>query len=140
VRQKDAGSFDVKFNGLLGDRAMLVQEFVAEIETAGEWSLVYLGGEFSHAVNKLPRPGDFRVQHEHGGQYRAAVPSKELEFAASAIVSRFAQKAIYCRTDMVLRPQRPTLMELELIEPLLHFELAPGAAERMTELLLGYSS
>jgi hypothetical protein len=41
---------------------------------------------------------------------------------------------------MVLRAQGPTLMELELIEPLLHFELAPAAAERMTELLLRHSS
>jgi len=136
VRREKAGSFNHKFNSLLSERAMVVQEFVGEIETAGEWSLIYLGGEFSHAVNKLPRPGDFRVQHEHGGQYRAAVPSKELQYAASAIVSRFAQQAIYCRADMVLREQGPTLMELELIEPLLHFELAPVAAERMAEILM----
>jgi len=136
VRRGEASSFNLKFNKLLSERAMMVQEFVGEIETAGEWSLVYLGGEFSHAVNKLPRPGDFRVQHEHGGRYRAAVPSTELQNAASAIVSRFAQQAIYCRADMLLRPPGPTLMELELIEPLLHFELAPTAAERMAELLL----
>jgi glutathione synthase/RimK-type ligase-like ATP-grasp enzyme len=140
VQRDAAGSFNVKFNNLLSERAMLVQEFVGEIETAGEWSLVYLEGEFSHAVNKFPRPGDFRVQHEHGGEYRVAVPPKELESAASAIVSRFAQQAIYCRVDMLLREQGPTLMELELIEPLLHFELAPEAAERMAELLLRYSS
>lgn len=140
VQRDAAGSFNVKFNNLLSERAMLVQEFVGEIETAGEWSLVYLAGEFSHAVNKFPRHGDFRVQHEHGGRYRAAVPPKELQDAASAIVSRFAGEAIYCRTDMVLRTQGPTLMELELIEPLLHFELAPKAAERMAELLTGHYS
>lgn len=137
VRREEAGSFNLKFNSLLSERAMVVQEFVEEIESGGEWSLVYLGGEFSHAVNKLPRPGDFRVQHEHGGQYRAAIPSKELQQTASAIVSRFAQQAIYCRVDMVLRAQGPTLMELELIEPLLHFELAPeAAAGRMAEILI----
>lgn len=140
VRRQAAGSFNAKFNTLISQRAMMVQEFIAEIETAGECSLVYLGGEFSHAVSKLPRAGDFRVQHEHGGQYRAVVPPKELESAASAIIIRFAPQAIYCRTDMVLRTQGPTLMELELIEPLLHFELAPEAAEQMAGLLLGYSS
>jgi hypothetical protein len=31
-------------------------------------------------------------------------------------------------------------MELELIEPLLHFELAPKAAEQMAELLTGHCS
>jgi glutathione synthase/RimK-type ligase-like ATP-grasp enzyme len=140
VQRDAAGSFNVKFNKLLSERAILVQEFVSEIETGGEWSLVYLGGNFSHAVSKLPRPGDFRVQHEHGGQYRAAVPPRDLQDAASAIVSRFAREAVYCRTDMVLRTQGPTLMELELIEPLLHFELAPKAAERMAELLTGHYS
>jgi len=139
VSREEAGAFNRKFNSLLQERAMVVQEFVGEIETGGEWSLVYLGGEFSHAVNKVPRPGDFRVQHEHGGQYRAAVPSEELQYAASAISSRFAQQAMYCRVDMLLREQGPTLMELELIEPLLHFELAPKAAECMAELLLSHS-
>ena len=138
VRREAAGSFNIKFNSLISERAMLVQEFVREIETGGEWSLIYLSGEFSHAVNKVPRTGDFRVQHEHGGQYSAAVPPKELQHTASAILSRFAPQALYCRADMVFRAQGPTLMELELIEPLLHFELAPDAAERMAELLIRY--
>lgn len=136
VRRQEARSFNLRFDTLLSERAMVVQEFVGEIESNGEWSLVYLASEFSHAVNKVPQPGDFRVQHEHGGQYRAAASPKELQSAASAIVSCFSQQALYCRVDMLLREQGPTLMELELIEPLLHFELAPKAAERMAELLL----
>jgi glutathione synthase/RimK-type ligase-like ATP-grasp enzyme len=129
VRRQDAARFNDKLNALLQQRAMLVQEFVSEIETGGEWSLVFLGGEFSHAVHKLPRAGDFRVQHEFGGKYRPAAPPQELQHAASAILGRFAPQAAYCRADMVMRAQGPTLMELELIEPLLHFELAPKAAE-----------
>ncbi len=136
VRRDEAGLFNEKLNTLLNHRAMLVQEFVAEIETDGEWSLVFLGGEFSHAVHKLPRPGDFRVQHELGGRHRAAVPPKELQYAASSVLSRFAPQAVYCRADMVLRTLGPTLIELELIEPSLHFELAPAAADRMAELLV----
>jgi glutathione synthase/RimK-type ligase-like ATP-grasp enzyme len=136
VRRQDAGSFNERLSTLLNERSMLVQEFVGEIETGGEWSLVYVGGEFSHAVHKLPRSGDFRVQHEHGGTYRKATPPEELSRMASRILERFAPEALYCRADMVLRSQGPTLMELELIEPLLHFELAPAAAEHMAELLM----
>jgi hypothetical protein len=136
VRAEQLGDFQGKFNALLRERAMLVQEFVCEIETSGEWSLVFLGGEFSHAVHKLPRAGDFRVQHEFGGAYRAAAPPAPLLATASAILGKFAPQAAYCRADMVLRAQGPLLMELELIEPLLHFELAPEAAERLARCLV----
>lgn len=129
LHKEDGAQFNKKVNELLQARAMLLQEFVGEIETGGEWSLVFLGGEFSHAVHKLPREGDFRVQHEFGGTHRAAEPPAPLLQASSDILARFAPKAAYCRADMVLREQGPTLMELELIEPLLHFELVPRAAE-----------
>lgn len=154
-----AGDFNSRFNSLLEERAMIVQEFVPEITSGGEWSLVFIGKiligksfvesasaanpsaesaggpEFTHAVNKLPRSGDFRVQEEHGGLHRLANPPAEALQMAQAILSRFAPQAAYCRADMVMRPQGPVLMELELIEPLLHFELAPQAAEKLAEIL-----
>jgi hypothetical protein len=37
--------------------------------------------------------------------------------------------------DLVMRGDYATLMELELIEPLLHFELAPEAADVMAAKL-----
>lgn len=139
VRGEEAQQFQDRVNALLHERAMLVQEFVPEIQTSGEWSLVFLGGEFSHAVSKLPKNGDFRVQHDYGGSHRLAPsPGKVLE-TASAILARFAPQALYCRADMVVRPQGPTLMELELIDPVLHFDLAPEAAEKMAERLCASS-
>jgi hypothetical protein len=139
---------NTKFNALLKDRAMMVQEFIPEIATGGEWSLILIrkesvepgqsqgGHECTHAVNKLPRPGDFRVQEEHGGLHKLASPPIDAVLMAQAILARFAPQAIYCRADMVMRPRGPVLMELELIEPLLHFELAPQAAEKMADVLL----
>ena len=40
----------------------LVQEFIPEITSGGEVSMVYAGGAFSHAVVRRARDGDFRVQ------------------------------------------------------------------------------
>ena len=31
----------------------------------GEYSLFYFGGDYSHAILKTPKAGDFRVQEEH---------------------------------------------------------------------------
>lgn len=140
-----AGGFgaklNTKFNALLEGRAMMVQEFIPEIATGGEWSLIFVGNghaghDCTHAVNKLPRPGDFRVQEEHGGLHTLASPPAAAVQMAQAILARFAPQAVYCRADIVMRPQGPVLMELELIEPLLHFELAPQAAEKMAEIII----
>ncbi len=141
VNAKQAAEFSSRLNSLLKDRAMLVQEFVPEIATTGEWSLIFIGKpfasmEFTHAVNKLPRAGDFRVQEEHGGQHQRATPPETAIKMARAILQKFAPQAVYCRADMVMRASGPVLMELELIEPLLHFAQAPEAAEKMVDAIL----
>ena len=46
---------------------MLVQPWLKDIVNSGEYSLMFFGGEFSHAVSKVPRSGEFRVQPEYGG-------------------------------------------------------------------------
>jgi glutathione synthase/RimK-type ligase-like ATP-grasp enzyme len=126
---------DQWLNGMLKHRPMMVQEFIAEIQSAGEWSLIFAGMEFTHAVHKAPKPGDFRVQEEHGGLHRAAAPPADALVMTQEILRRFAPQAVYCRVDLVMRDGQPLLMELELIEPLLHFELAPEAAEVMAAKL-----
>ncbi|HSM87218.1 MAG TPA: hypothetical protein VLT16_13755, partial [Candidatus Limnocylindrales bacterium] len=136
VRSEEAPRFEDKVKGLLQDRAVLVQEFIPEIASQGEWSLIFAGGVFTHAVRKLPSAGDFRVQNEYGGSAEIAQPAQELLETASSILARFAPQALYCRADMVPTPRGPVLMELELIDPVLHFALAPAAAARMAELLL----
>ena len=45
----------------------LLQEFIPEIESRGEISVVYFDGVFSHAVSKHAKPGDYRVQQDFGG-------------------------------------------------------------------------
>lgn len=122
-------------DSMLTTRPMMVQEFIPEIQSSGEWSLIFAGIEFTHAAHKLPKPGDFRVQEEHGGLHTRATPPAPALAMAQEILQRFAPEAVYCRVDLVMRGDDATLMELELIEPLLHFELAPEAAAVMAEKL-----
>jgi len=122
-------------NAMLKHRPMMVQEFVPEIQSDGEWSLIFAGMEFTHSVRKVPKPGDFRVQEEHGGLHKRAAPPADALEMAQEILQRFAPQAVYCRVDLVMREDRATLMELELIEPLLHFELAPEATKLMAKKL-----
>ena len=75
------------------------------------------------------------VQEEHGGLHKRGNPPKQALAMAQEILQRFAPEAAYCRIDLVMRGEYATLMELELVEPLLHFELAPGAADVMAAKL-----
>ncbi|TGE15272.1 ATP-grasp domain-containing protein [Hymenobacter elongatus] len=108
----------------------LVQPFQPEIQTEGEWSLIYLGGEFSHCVLKTPKSGDFRVQHYLGGGIEAREAPTHLRQAADAIIKQFAQGCLYARVDGVDANGEFLLMELELIEPFLYLASSPGAFAR----------
>src|SRR5260370_26358970 len=52
-------------------RPVLVQPFVEEVRTRGEWSLIFIEGALTHSVLKRPAAGDFRVQAHLGGTTRA---------------------------------------------------------------------
>lgn len=105
----------------------LVQPFIDGID-AGEWSLFFFGGAYSHAILKRPAAGDIRVQEEHGGTTAAADPPAHVREAAAALVADV--DALVARVDGVDVDGRFLLMELELIEPELYFRNAQGAEER----------
>ena len=115
---------------------MLVQPFLAEIQTAGEWSLIFLGGEYSHATLKRPRAGDFRVQEQLGGSAEPARATPALIEQARAVVASISGPWIYARVDGLEIDGVFTLMELELIEPSLFLATDPQAPARFAEAIL----
>lgn len=108
----------------------LVQPFLDEIVEEGEWSLMFFGGRFSHAVVKRPRSGDFRVQSEFDGTAERREPDRDLVRQAQDVLECLSETPLYARVDGVDRSGSFVLMELELIEPQLFFGLADGAASR----------
>jgi len=112
----------------------LVQPFLPEILSAGEWSLLYFGGAFSHAVLKRAAAGDYRVQGIFGGSTEAIEPDAPIRASAQraldAVVAIGHAQASYARVDGVVVDGRFLLMELEMIEPLLFLAERPDAAER----------
>ena len=67
---------------------VIVQPFVEEIRTRGEWSLVFIAGAFTHAVLKRPGAGEFRVQAQHGGFAQAAAPPDAVLATGRAALAR----------------------------------------------------
>lgn len=130
-----AGSeeLDRKLDELDDGAAYLVQPFQPEIQTEGEWSLIFVDGTFSHAVLKRPADGDYRVQDDFGGTAELLDPPVAvLESATAALGALDARyRPLYARVDGVVSNGRFLLMELELIEPYLFFPEAPAAATRL---------
>lgn len=118
----------------------LVQPLIPEVVTDGEWSLLYFGGEFSHAVLKRPAAGDFRVQAQFGGSEVALDPGPEVRARAEAALRATAACGYpdhaYARVDGVVVGGRFLLMELEMIEPHLFFAHRLAAARRLAENLV----
>jgi glutathione synthase/RimK-type ligase-like ATP-grasp enzyme len=115
---------------LLGKRSMMLQKYLPEVETDGEWSLIYFHGQYSHAVIKVPREGDFRVQKDFGGSEQPMNPELSIRRRAEEILRVRGRDSVYARVDGVMHERRFLLMELELIEPVLFLGSNPGAAER----------
>lgn len=112
-------------------RRFSVQPFIENIQSEGEFSLFFFNGEYSHAIQKIPKAGDFRVQEEHGGDIVAVSPSTDLLEIAHTVFSHIEPLPVYGRGDWVRGPDgRFLLMELELIEPSLYLRTDSGAASR----------
>lgn len=120
---------------MLEERAALVQPFVPEV-LAGEWSLMFIGGEFSHAVLKTPASGEFRVQEQYGGTSTPCLAPEGLVNDARAVMALVPSSWLYARVDACVVHDRLQLMELELIEPTLFFEHDDRAAARMADAIL----
>ena len=128
--------------GATDGMAMLLQPFLPTIETEGETSLLYFGGRLSHAVNKRPVAGEFRIQEEFGGQY-ALVPEPPAGTAALAerVLAAVGEPLLYARIDMLPDAEgRWLLMEAELIEPDFYLGVDPaqgaGFARALHDVIL----
>lgn len=125
---------------LLKHEAFLVQPFIKEIETEGEWSFLFFDGKYSHSVLKKPRSGDFRVQHCYGGTIHAdKIEMSHIE-TAQKFVDRFAKGCLYARVDGVMVNNKFLLMELELLEPFLFLSYHPSGFENYYAALVKFIS
>ncbi|HEX6132662.1 MAG TPA: hypothetical protein VFZ24_01690 [Longimicrobiales bacterium] len=120
-------------------KTVMVQPYVATIDAAGETSLVFLGGRFSHAVRKgavLDGPArglDHRFAAD-GGLLQVCEPMPaqiELAERVLSLVPGGRDALLYARIDLVQDLDgTPLVMEAELTEPTLYFAQVPAAAER----------
>jgi hypothetical protein len=134
---RETGSQDqARFAALLHHSDLLVQQFMDPVVTYGEWSFVFFQKQYSHAVLKKSKPGDFRVQDDFGGSVEVVSPGMALIEQAQQIINGISSPLLFARVDGIELDGRLVLMELELIEPFLFLESSPHAVERFARAIL----
>ncbi|MCL6265829.1 ATP-grasp domain-containing protein [Flagellimonas myxillae] len=117
------------FASLIQNEALMLQEFQENIVQKGEVSLMVFNGHYTHAVLKVAKPGDFRVQDDFGGSVKAYEPSEEeIQFALKTVQAA-PELPMYARVDIFRDNENQlALAELEIFEPELWFRRHPEAA------------
>jgi glutathione synthase/RimK-type ligase-like ATP-grasp enzyme len=134
TRVFEAGDTDIRAHvaHVTARCAALVQPYVASVDDYGERSLVWIDGEFTHAIRKTPRfSGD---AERITGPFAIAGDERAV---ATAALAPFASRILYGRVDLARDTAgRPMVMELELVEPSLFFARQPSALARYVSALV----
>ena len=133
-------------NLLVGGRWVMIQRYLRQVDTVGETALVFVEGEFSHAVHKgALLSGPYKEGSDEGVLYRDEKMSPAEPTEAELALARRVVAALpgilgldgpllYARVDLIPDDDGdPVLLELELAEPSLFFTYAPGAVERFAD-------
>jgi glutathione synthase/RimK-type ligase-like ATP-grasp enzyme len=156
---KGAGRFEAGDPAALGHaehlhaagRTVMVQPYLAGVDTAGETALVYFGGQFSHAIGKaamLPEAGANALDQAYSRslyvdeRISRRVPT-DRELALGERVSRYVRDRVgtdllYSRVDLLPTADGPVVIEVELVEPSLFLEFADGAVDRFADVIASW--
>ncbi|WP_240006275.1 ATP-grasp domain-containing protein [Pseudaquidulcibacter saccharophilus] len=108
---------------LLPPDLALIQPFLPKVAEIGELSMLFFGNEFSHALMKTPKAGDYRSQTKYGAVETNITPPPEAMEAGKKILQSYDpnNELGYARIDMVQNADGQwLLMEMEMIEPYLY--------------------
>jgi O-ureido-D-serine cyclo-ligase len=126
---------------LAAERSTMLQPYLHGVDDHGETAVVYIGGQYSHAIRKGPllRLGDDLVSGlfapEQITPREADAAERRVAHAAFGSIAHAAP--LYARIDLIRGQQgEPVVLELELTEPSLFFVHAPDAAGRFADALL----
>jgi glutathione synthase/RimK-type ligase-like ATP-grasp enzyme len=121
-------------------RVVMVQPYVASVDTQGETGLIYIDGAFSHAIRKgalLRAAGVATDELWAREDITPRSPDADEHAIADAVLDALPwprDTLLYARVDLVRSDDgRPYLLELELAEPSLFLGLGSGAALRLAE-------
>lgn len=119
------------------NKSYMIQPFMYNIISEGEYSLFYFAGKYSHCIIKKPKQYDFRVQEEHGGVLKPVHPDPAILEAGENVIRAIKENLLYARVDFIRSEMNNfALMELELIEPSLYFNMDSESPQRFVKAFI----
>lgn len=115
---------------LIANEDLVLQPYLATVETFGETSGIFFNHAFSHGTRKVPVQGDFRVQDDYGAkdypyqlnEAEIHLAQKALQYVSDTYLSTGLDRLLYARIDFLHdQSGQVYLNEMELIEPSLFF-------------------
>jgi glutathione synthase/RimK-type ligase-like ATP-grasp enzyme len=131
--------FTIEFQGVTytsGPQAAIIQPFLQEI-FGGEVSLIYFGRELCNSVLKIAKAGDIRSHPGYGAKVISHTPSPE-ELRVGDLVIDSVEEPHFARIDLVRTSMGPRVIEVELIEPFLFFDMFPETAEPFANHIIDF--
>lgn len=123
-------------------RTVLIQPYYHRIDVEAETAVIFIDGQVSHCMRKSPllsldqpiEEGPWR--HEDMSLHHPEADMVELAQATYDVVVRRFGRPLYARVDGIRSDSgEPVVLELELIEPSLFLDYAPGSADRLATAL-----
>lgn len=122
-------------------RTSMVQPYVQSVDTDGETAMIFLGGEFSHAIRKgqlLHKGEGADVDRDSRESITPRAPTAaqhEVAAESLAVVARILnldEPLLYARVDLVAASDgSPVVIELELTEPSLFLNHSEDGADSL---------
>ena len=127
------------------NRSVLLQPYLGRVDAYGETALMYFEGRFSHAIRKGPllRRNEDATRALFAPEHiMPRTPSaEEIAVAERTLAAMPFGELLYARVDLIHDDDgAPRVLELELTEPSLFFEHAPGSADRFARAILARAS
>ena len=142
--EEDRAQGQLHLDRLLAKEDMIVQPLMHSVFEEGELSALFIDGEFTHGVRKVPVKGDYRVQDDFGAHDEPfAFEDEDIDLArrtlstCGQVLGRKPDSLLYGRVDF-LRDAEGALCinEVELVEPSLFFRHGAHAAEALAAALI----
>jgi hypothetical protein len=137
-RADDLGDAQAHIDRLLPHEGLMLQPYLSRVETHGEVSTIHIDGALAQVVQKVPVPGDYRVQDDWGAtDHSTTLEPDELALSERVLAAAPLSDLLYARVDY-LRDDNGQLnvTELELIEPSLFFRHCPESGLQLADALM----
>ena len=122
-------------------RTVMVQPYLDAVDSYGETALIFIRGQYSHAIRKGPMlDGPYRgvaslYKREEIVSREPSLIEREVADTVLAASPFPADQLLYARVDLIGGPDQPVLVELEVTEPSLFLRYDPKAPERLADAI-----